>query len=136
MNSNGEFRSKISQNVIHLGQIGKSGQSGNFLNFHIFLIYSWLSLSGTPSISNLSLSRTKVSVPLCKLWPIFLSLSRTLSISNKFSGPLRVRDRESELYMFFLYCNAVIFPWSVLLKKRIYHQFNWFTVLDILSLVF
>ena len=29
--------------------------------------YSWLSLSQTPSISNLSLSRTKVSVPLCKL---------------------------------------------------------------------
>ena len=60
--------------------------------------YSWLSLSQTPSISNLSLSRTKVSVPLCRLSPIFLSLSRTLSISNKFSGPLRVRDRESQLY--------------------------------------
>ena len=32
---------------------------------------------------------------------IWLSLSRTLSISNKFSDPLRVRDRESELYIYF-----------------------------------
>ena len=45
------------------------------------------------------LSRTKVSVPLCRLQPIFLSLSRTLSISNKFCSPLRVRDRESQLYV-------------------------------------
>ena len=62
-------------------------------------IYSWLSLSRIPSISNFSLSRTRVSVPFCRLQPKFLSLSRTLSISNKLSGPLRVRDRESQLYL-------------------------------------
>ena len=66
-------------------------------------LYSRLSLSRTPSTTNLSLSRTKVSVPLCRLQPIFLSLSRTLSISNKFSGPLRVRDREIQLY-FYIRC--------------------------------
>ena len=56
------------------------------------------SLSRTPSISNFSLSRTIFSVPFLWFQPNFLSLSRTLSISNKFLGPLRVRDRESTLY--------------------------------------
>ena len=50
------------------------------------------------------LSRTSLYIELmprslcvdCNLF--FLSLTRTLSISNKLSGPLRVRDRESQLY--------------------------------------
>ena len=63
------------------------------------MMYSGLSLSRKPSISNFSLSRTIFSVPFHWYQPNFLSLSRTLSISNKFLGPLRVRDRESPLYI-------------------------------------
>ena len=62
--------------------------------------YSGLSLSRTPSISNFSLSWTILSVPFHWFKPNFLSLSRTFSISNKFLGPLRVRDRESPLYTY------------------------------------
>ena len=36
------------------------------------------------------------------------SVSRTFSISNKFSGPLRVRDRESPLYILSL-CQVIAF---------------------------
>ena len=43
----------------------------------------------------LSMSRTKQSVPSLSIYTNNYSISRTLDVSNKFVGPLRVRDIES-----------------------------------------
>ena len=46
----------------------------------------------------ISLCRVEYLVPRMRFQANFLSLSRTLSISNKYFGPLKVRDREILLY--------------------------------------
>ena len=53
-----------------------------------------------PLYLEISLCRTKYLVPRMRFQANFLSLSRTLSISNKYFGPLKVRDREILLYVF------------------------------------
>ena len=52
-----------------------------------------------PLYLEISLCRTKYLVPRMLFQANFLSLSRTLSISNKYFGPLKVRDREILLYI-------------------------------------
>ena len=47
-----------------------------------------------PLYLEISLCRTKYLVPRMRFQANILSLSRTLSISNKYFGPLEVRDRE------------------------------------------
>ena len=57
-------------------------------------LYSRLPLSRTRAISNIALSRTKLSVPLAPIQAEQL-LVISPAISNFLPGPLRVRDSES-----------------------------------------
>ena len=65
--------------------------------FHLLLVES---LYLEPLYLEFSLCRTKYLVPRMRFQANFISLSRTLSISNKYFGPLKVRDREILLYAF------------------------------------
>ena len=71
-----------------------------FLNEFLVLAFQVTveSLYLEPLYLEISLSRTKYLVPRMRFQANFLSLSRTLSISNKYFGPVKVRDREILLY--------------------------------------
>ena len=74
------------------------------------------------------MSRTKQSVPPYQFTQNVYSISRTLDVSNKFVGPLKVRDIESLLYTYT--CRYYKLPSCYISKRNYGNGIRSFIILD------